>query len=93
METMPAGEGDLDGHARVLCGRVDMGAYEFGIGDLNCDRVVVLDDFSAWADCMIGPFSDGLPDGCEAFDFNADLDVDLQDFAGFEAIDFAFSRP
>ena len=42
---------------------------------------------------MIGPFSDGLPDGCEAFDFNADLDVDLQDFAGFEAIDFAFSRP
>ena len=81
-----AGEGDLDGHSRVLCGRADLGAYEFGIGDHNCDRVVGLDDFSAWADCMIGPFSDGLSEGCEAFDFNADVDVDVQDYAGFQTV-------
>jgi len=28
-------ETDLDGHARVLCSRIDIGAYEFGIGDYD----------------------------------------------------------
>ena len=26
---------DREGHARVLCGQVDMGAYEYGIGDFH----------------------------------------------------------
>ena len=30
-------ERDLSGHARILCGQIDMGAYEFGIGDVDCD--------------------------------------------------------
>ncbi|MDO8629892.1 MAG: right-handed parallel beta-helix repeat-containing protein, partial [Phycisphaerales bacterium] len=50
-----SGETDIDGHARVLCGKVDMGAYEFGIGDYDCDQVVDLADFSSWQVCMIGP--------------------------------------
>jgi len=38
-----------------LCGRVDMGPYEFGIGDYNCDQTIDLADFAAWEGCMTGP--------------------------------------
>jgi hypothetical protein len=75
---------DLDGHARVLCGIVDMGAYEYGIGDHQCDGVVDLGDFAAWGDCMTGPDAGPYADNCEAFDYEFDGDVDLLDFARFQ---------
>ncbi|MFH1108822.1 MAG: right-handed parallel beta-helix repeat-containing protein [Planctomycetota bacterium] len=77
---------DLDGHARVLCDRVDIGAYEFGIGDYNCDQNVDLSDFANWSACMTGPHSGPYGTGCESFDFNADHSIDLLDFAALQPI-------
>ena len=81
-----SGETELEGHARVLCGRVDMGAYEFGIGDHDCDQSVNLTDFAVWASCMKGPQSGPYEAGCESFDFDGDGSVSLLDFSGFQRV-------
>lgn len=81
------GESDLDGHARVLCGRVDMGAYEFGIGDVNCDRAVDLGDFAAWPPCSLSS-APPLPTECVPLDFDNDEDVDLVDFASLQRLNW-----
>ncbi len=93
---MEPGQTDLDGHARRLCRRVDMGAYEFGIGDFDCDRDADLADFNNWRWCRSGPAEPasverdspdpGNPIPCHRLDFDADSDVDLRDFAGFQRV-------
>jgi hypothetical protein len=90
------GDSDLDGHPRVLCGRIDMGAYESGIGDYDCNQIVDLADFSAWPSCSASPNhslasqstienrQSKIGTGCSSFDFDADGDVELLDFAEFQ---------
>ena len=58
------------------------------IGDLDGDCLVTLGDYRFFAICLSLSGPDGTPgfrDCIEVFDFNADGDVDLRDFAGFAA--------
>lgn len=75
---------DISSSLRTRCIRTDMGAYEFGFGDFDCDRVLSLQDLSAWDACMLGPRTASHGDGCQAFDNNGDTRVDLADFAAFQ---------
>ncbi|MBK9120202.1 MAG: hypothetical protein IPM18_11460 [Phycisphaerales bacterium] len=76
-------EPDFDGHARILCNRIDMGAFEFGLGDFDCNQSVNPADFAHWSDCMTGPDVGPHPDPCAPFDYDFDQDIDLRDFAAF----------
>ncbi|MBI1825703.1 MAG: right-handed parallel beta-helix repeat-containing protein [Planctomycetes bacterium] len=86
--TPRADETDLEGHSRVLCERVDMGSYEFGIGDYDCDQTVNIVDFANWSLCERGPRIgvSSLDPSCAAFDFDGDGDVDLSDFSRLQDI-------
>jgi Dockerin type I domain/Bacterial Ig-like domain len=55
-------------------------------GDLDGDGEVGLADVGAFVDCMNGPDGGSAP-ACDPgnFDLNPDTDIDLRDFAGFQA--------
>ena len=82
----PLPDTDLDGHARILCDWVDMGAYEFGIGDFDCNQTVNLLDFADWPMCMTGPSGGPYAGGCEAFDFEFDSYINLGDYSRFLSV-------
>lgn len=76
------GATDLGGRARVLCDRVDMGAYEF-VGDYHCNQTLDLRDIAGLQTCFTGEDQAPFDSGCESLDFNGDFDIDLQDLAEF----------
>ena len=57
-----------------------------GPGDFDWDGNVDLDDFVHFSGCMTGPENGPAGTGCEVFYFDADNDVDLGDFSGFQAV-------
>jgi len=81
-----SGMTDLDGRPRSLCAAVDRGAYENGIGDYDCNGLVGLNDYASWSGCFTGSAAAALVEECQAFDFDADSDIDLRDFAEFQIV-------
>lgn len=90
--SVPAGVvTDLAGNDRIFNGTVDRGAYEYAPapGDFDGDGDVDEDDYLHLADCLSGPAQSPAPllstvQAClNAFDFDDDLDVDLQDAGAF----------
>ncbi|MCH7871234.1 MAG: right-handed parallel beta-helix repeat-containing protein [Planctomycetes bacterium] len=86
---------DLDGGARIVHDRVDAGVYEnpaAGRGDGNGDNRIDMADYLLFSACLFGP--DTLPSPLtspptaslclNAFDANADNDVDASDFGSFQ---------
>lgn len=59
-------------------------------GDANDDGVVDQADYILFAGCMTGPNNGPVGTGCDVFDFDADDDVDLEDFGVFQE---AFTGP
>jgi hypothetical protein len=58
--------------------------FEHVCGDCNNDAGVDLLDYQYIPTCLSGP-SGGLLSGCGCLDFDVDEDVDLADFAEFQA--------
>jgi len=58
-------------------------------GDANLDSDIDLNDFAVFQQCNTGQGGGTLP-GCDVFDFDRDFDVDMLDWARFQA---AFTGP
>ena len=79
-----ASETDFDGHPRMRCGRVDMGAFEFNDADANCDSLIDLSDYLDWPACLTGPGVPWREQRCAPFDLGRNGQVELSDFSDFQ---------
>jgi predicted outer membrane repeat protein len=82
------GEWDLDGRARMLNCRVDMGAYEsswsLSWADYNGDCHVDASDWLHFEACSSGPMVPQTDPDCLDADLDSDGDVDCEDMAIFQ---------
>ncbi len=78
------GTSDLDGLPRILCGRIDMGAYEMSTGNYTCNVPPDPTNYTNWVVCMNGPVGGDAGIDCAEYDSQLDLDVDLADFGDFQ---------
>lgn len=69
-----------------MCGRVDIGAYEHGFGDTNCDGVVDIADTYFGLSCLGGVNAPISTPACLMLDSDADGDVDLADLGAILAL-------
>lgn len=58
----------------------------YALGDADGDDVVGVADFAAAAGCLAGPGGGPVGTPCEAFDFDDDTDVDLNDWARLQTV-------
>jgi hypothetical protein len=65
---------------------VDIMIEPCGPMDCNCDGLVNLHDLDYFVECYSGPAGTFTAPGCTSFDAEPDDDVDLQDFALFQAL-------
>ncbi|MCP4247814.1 MAG: S8 family serine peptidase, partial [bacterium] len=75
---------DLDGLPRILCGRVDVGAYEMDPANYGCTYVPDPLDLLGWTLCLSGPNAYHGGFDCDVYDYDVDNDVDLTDFAAYQ---------
>lgn len=61
--------------------RVDTSASS--LGDADDDGDIDSDDYLVLESCLTGPLPGVLGAGCDAFDFDADANIDLVDLAQF----------
>jgi hypothetical protein len=82
------GMGPTDGFTTYPGWNIDdvalWGVESPAFGDYDGDGHVDLADFVWLPDCLTGPNAGPIIAGCEAFDFDVDKDVDLEDFAAFQ---------
>lgn len=91
VHTTQAPHGKLFEHAAIGTGQVQVFVGAGLFGDLNGDGVVNFVDFTALTGCLNGPLVGFPPPGCSPLNFSlADLegdgDVDMSDFALFQAV-------
>ena len=60
--------------------------FETPRGDCNADGLVNLFDHGDFVPCLDGPGAELADPACRCFDFDADEDIDLLDFAEFQIL-------
>ncbi len=81
----PGFDDNIDSDADGTPDGCDACAGGAATGDVDADGNVDIDDFESMSTCLAGP-GGGSAAGCECFDFDANGEITLRDFAQFQVI-------